>query len=97
LFEKFFRQDLHDEQDIAHTNHVHHVNPVKISSYKHANKGAHFGEFTLKLRYNCHMPEPNLTLDTTPESEAVLIKLLRAKPPERRLEEAVSASNRVAE
>ncbi len=42
-------------------------------------------------------PAPAEILDTTPEAEAVLIQLLRAKPPARRLEEAVSASNRVAE
>ena len=57
-----------------------------------------FAKFTsLNLRYNCFMPETNATLDTTPEAEAILIKLLRAKPPTRRLEEAISASNRVAE
>ena len=43
------------------------------------------------------MPEPNFIIDTAPEVEAVLIRLLRAKPPARRLEEAVAASNRVAE
>ncbi len=43
------------------------------------------------------MAEPYTILDTTPEAEAVLIELLRAKPPARRLEEAVLASNRVAE
>lgn len=43
------------------------------------------------------MSEHNLILDTTPEAEAVLIQLIRAKPPARRLEEAVLASNRVAE
>ena len=43
------------------------------------------------------MPEPNFIIDTAPEAEAVLIRLLRAKPPARRLEETVLASNRVAE
>ena len=49
------------------------------------------------LCYNECMPEPNFIIDTAPEAEAVLIRLLRAKPPARRLEEAVAASNRVAE
>lgn len=43
------------------------------------------------------MPKPTTILDTTPEAEAVLIQLLRAKPPAKRVDEAVSASNRVAE
>ncbi len=49
------------------------------------------------IRYNSGMSKPATSLDTTPEAEAVLIQLLRAKPPARRLEEAVFASNRVAE
>jgi hypothetical protein len=36
-------------------------------------------------------------LDTTPEAEAVLIQMLRAQPPAKRLADAVSASNCVAE
>lgn len=43
------------------------------------------------------MSTPENTLDTTPEAESVLIELLRARPPACRLEDAVSASNRVAE
>ena len=43
------------------------------------------------------MSKPAAILDTTPEAEAVLIQLLRDKPPIRRVEEAISASNRVAE
>ena len=43
------------------------------------------------------MLRPTNILDTTPEAEAVLIQLQRAQPPARRLAEAVSASNRVAE
>ncbi len=37
------------------------------------------------------------TRDTTPEAEAVLIQLLRARPATKRLADAVAASNRVAE
>jgi hypothetical protein len=43
------------------------------------------------------MSKPKPILDTAPEAESVLIQLLQSKSPTRRLEEAVSASNRVAE
>jgi len=53
--------------------------------------------FLIGIRYNTAMSKPAAILDTTPEAEAVLIQLIRDKPPTRRVEEAVLASNRVAE
>ncbi|MEL7500002.1 MAG: hypothetical protein AAFN77_20535 [Planctomycetota bacterium] len=43
------------------------------------------------------MSKPTIIVDTAPEAEAVLIQLLRTKSPAKRVEEAISASNRVAE
>ena len=43
------------------------------------------------------MPNPANIRDTSLEAEAVLIRLLRAKPAWERLGDAISASNRVAE
>ncbi len=43
------------------------------------------------------MPLINAISDTSEDAEAVLIELLRAKSPTRRLQDAISASNLVAE
>ena len=43
------------------------------------------------------MSKPSSIRDTTPEAEAVLIQLIRSRPPTKRIEDAVSSSNRVAE
>ena len=40
---------------------------------------------------------PSNNRDTSPEAELVLIRLLREKPPSARLNDAVMASNRVAQ
>ena len=50
-----------------------------------------------EIRYNSGMLKKAPHLDTTPEAEAVLIQLLRDKPPTIRVAEAVFASNRVVE
>lgn len=42
------------------------------------------------------MSSRNPLCDTSPEAEEVLIRLIRAKPPEERLRSAFEASNRVA-
>ena len=49
------------------------------------------------MRYNRRMPTPSIIRDTSPEAEAVLIRLIREKPNHLRLQDAVAASNRVAE
>ena len=53
--------------------------------------------YLIEVRYNLAMSKTAPHLDTTPEVEAVLIQLLRDKPPTMRVDEAISASNRVAE
>lgn len=47
------------------------------------------------MRYNREMTQ-NEAYDTSPEAEAVLIDLIRKKPPSERLRDAIAASNRVA-
>ena len=49
------------------------------------------------MRYNEFMPTQPPHHDTTPEAESILVGLLQDKPAEVRLEDAVAASNRVAQ
>lgn len=55
------------------------------------------GDQVVRLQYNTHMKNQLNISDTAPEAEAILLDLIRKQSPSERVQQAMSASRRVAE